>query len=256
MTPDGPFLPPFPGPWLELSGDERSAFVERLDRHLQAAGLAGPPFSHQCPPQRVHAVPVPFYPGWLMLSVEVRFNEQDLANVDVLMGPGFLWSADGQSTMIHTLNAGRVPMPPAPGDSAPRLLASPLAALEPRTTAPQYLRWFCRLVRGEGGSFLVVQSADELRACGVTQDLERLAALLKPLRATWRRDDPAGGPRRVRISAPILYEGSLHQARFEVDPSGQVTMLDDQRLAQNVAPVERTRHWLRSIRGTSPVQPI
>lgn len=253
-TMTGPFLAPVPGPWLLLTATEQSAFARRLDAHLRATGLPEPSFSRQCPLLRTHAVPLSFYPGWLLLSAEVQLPRQELANIDVLMGPGFFWCIDGTSTMIHDLHGGAVPLPAAEPGGEIRRLPSPLLPMTPRVTGPDYLRFFCHAVRGDEGSFRIVSSAQELRDCGVTRDVERLAALLRPLRVVWRRGKPrqdeAGEPprRTMRAQATLLYGGAIFDADFELDLRGMVTMVGDRSIASDVAPAERTRQWLRTIR--------
>ena len=267
-----PFLPPVPGPWLPLTSEETTAFVQRLDLHLAAAGLADPPFSSQCTILDLHAVPLTFYPGWLIATGLVRMPTSDLANFDVLMGPGFFWCIDGSSPMIHHLNAGRVPRRVA-GDKpdALALTPSPLVRLAPRSTGADYLRFFCHAVRGEHGCFRVVQTADDLRDSGVI-DIARLTPMLKPLRATWADarqagkgapsprgkpvvDKPADAPeppRAIHVSTPVLYGGALFKTVFEVKPTGAIAMIRDEPLANDVAPTERTKIWLRAIRAAAP----
>lgn len=265
-TPARPFLPLVPGPWLPLERDEQLAFGQRLDAHLRAGGLSEPSFTRQCPLQWVHAVPLSFYPGWLLLTAQVQLPDEEVANVDVLMGPGFFWCLDGVSAMIHDINGGEVRLPvPGPDPAARRDMPSPLAPLLPRGTGPDYLHFFCHAVRGDQGCFRIVQSAEDLRHSGVTDDVERLAARLEPLRASWKRGSGSGSgtaravgataessPRDLRVVTPMLYGGTLFRASFELRPGGMVRMIDDDAIAHDVAPAERTRQWLRAIRPARP----
>lgn len=241
--------------------------MTRIDAHLRAAGMAESPFSRRCPLLDLYAVPLGFYPGWLALCGRVVLAGESLqANFDALMGPGFLWCADGSADMIHALNAGRVPMPRTESNGAPRPLPSPLAALDPRRTGPDYLRFFCHVARAEHGSFRLVQTEADLRDCGATSRSQELATKLTPLRVSWRRaaraPDTRHTPSRGTTTVPpptrnllahgsVFYAGSLYHARFEIDSAGHVTMLDDEPLASDVAPAEVTRRWLRTVRPLS-----
>lgn len=261
MHTPGPFLPPVPGSWQTLTRDEAQRFIHHLDKHLRAAGLAAPSFSQQCPVLALHAVPLSFYQGWVLVTGECSLQGGKLGNFDVLLGPGFIWCLDGFSTTVHAINAGTVRRPaslsPGAGLQPPEYMPSPLQTLDPRRTGPDYLRFFCHAMRASGGSFRIIDNVGQLQACGARGDLQALPALIRPMRAAWcRRKQPqaaqsaAHAPRAVTVRATVLYDGTLFEARFRIEQGGKVTMDFQNTLASDVTPAEETQRWLRTVRPT------
>lgn len=255
-----PFSPPIPGSWQPLTSAESRRFTRHLDRHLRASGLAAPAFSQQCPILALHAVPLSFYQGWVLVTGECSLKQgRKLANFDVLLGPGFIWCLDGLSTMVHAINAGAVRRParllPGAEVQSATTMPSPLQPLEPRVTGPDYLRFFCHAMRTAGGSFRIIDNVAQLQAYGAQGDPQALAGVIVPLRAGWcrsKRTRPADGtasmPRAVSVRGSVLYDGTLFEARFRIGQDGHVTMESQKILASDVAPVEVTQRWLRTIR--------
>jgi hypothetical protein len=250
----GPFIPMVPGPWKALDSEESAQFAQQLDRHLKAAGLADPPFSQQCPILSLHAVPLTFYPGWLLVQGECRMNTTQIASFDVLLGPGYIWCLDGSAPMIYALNDGQVPLPATSEGAEP-------SKLRPELTAPDYLRFFCHGVRSDQGVFRLIEHVGDLEIAGVTRDLDKFRAQLKPLKMSWVRangetgsagDDEAASGDAMQAQTTLLHGGILSAVTFEVNKSGLVTMDDEEVIATDLCEPERTQIWLRSIRELQP----
>lgn len=252
-----PALPLVPGSWLPLDAVESLALIPRLDAHLKASGLAAPAFSRQCQLRDLHALPLSFYPGWVLVHGAATMPDGQVGLFDVLLGPGFIWCLDGSSSIIHQINSGEFTPAADPGPDTGAGLTGPLTVMEARRTGPDYVRFFCNSVRSNGGAFRIVESAADLQACGVVSPPPDLVSRLKPLRlrrvqavAPPTGDAPPQAP-SLSATATLLYAGSLFAARLLVTPTGQVQMVDDRSLATDVAPPEVARRWLRNIRPAS-----
>lgn len=226
-----------PGPWKLLADGERDAFAQRLREHLRQAGLRT--WSEQHDVLQVFAAQPRFYLGYALLSAQVQRRDGLRGTLDVLMGPGFIGCLDGRSTLIHSLNDGLF----AEGET------SPLGDLADPAVAADYLRFFGTAVRGEHGSFRIVDDADDLRECGVAELDEALAARLHPLAAQAIEPNRCrrAGDAVVRATACVVYGGTLFEAQFEVNRRGFVEMLDDETLASDLAPPERSEGLLRAV---------
>ena len=250
--------PLIPGDWKALNDQESTQFVERLA--AVASKTQGPDaFTRQHPVSALRALPLSFYPGWLVVEGEAQLSGDEIGTFDVLFGPRFMWVIDGLSSVINTLNAGRLPLPPTDGGEvsevpddaardrlehgqpgATRFLPSPLAKLEPATTAADYLRFYCASVWGERGPFRLIESADALDPVDA-----------QAIGGNWREQ---AGPLKLQKAAKgiegdtlVLYGGDLFSARFRIANNGSVRMLDDKPLASGV-PTLRHQSPFRDVR--------
>lgn len=228
---DVPTQPLVRGPWQRLDAQDTHAASERLRALATAIGV-DLPAAHAlrdvaAAVPGAYAVPLRFWPGCVLVSLDVRHAAGELATLDLVLGPSFEWCIDGNSMPIHHLNA-----------------SGALAPLDARRLGPDYLRFFVHAVRGDGITFRLVERPADLVECGAS-DAERHAAALAPLRMRWA--DRA----RTRLAAQcaLVYQGHLYRGRFDVRSSGEVTMLEDTLLASDVAPRERTDRWLRNVRA-------
>jgi hypothetical protein len=250
-----------PGPWLPLSDSEAHMFLARLERHLQANGIAqvlGPlgGITH------LRAVPLSFYPGWLVVSGEAALEDGLVGTFDVLLGPGFIWLMEGHAMVLQQLNRGVWPSGDErvqPDGSGQRCLPRPLAPLDATSAAVDYLRFYCNAVRSAQGSFHIVASVSELHACGAPNPEAVRDLVTAPHVApapdvpdeaptTDGSDTPKPGKGWLQGAATMLYAGNLHRVELDIDPFGTVTMRDEHLLATDVAPAEQSRGPLRHIR--------
>lgn len=239
-------LPLVPGPWKTLTPAESRALLRRLDTHLFA--LHGPEHrARRFPMRDLRAVPLDFYPGWLLVEGEADLAAGQVGTFDALYGPGFLAALNGSSALIHELNAGVLTVRddgtvPEGGQSA--FVPSPLAPLRADTTGMSYLHFFCNAVRGDEGAFRIVQNVRDLRLCGAPAPTRSMRKHLR--RVTFREDGED-----LLADAVVLYAGTLFEAAFRVSPAGGVRMERDEPLASDVAPAEKTREIFRHVRSAA-----
>jgi hypothetical protein len=118
----------------------------------------------------------------------------------------------GESTAIHAFN-----------QAVGLALPGPASAID-------YARLFCCLLRAEAGRFQVIESADQIawRADADPALVQRVASALHPVRHTGT-DGYA-----FALEACILYGANLFCAHLKVHPGGQVEMLEDTPIADDL----------------------
>ena len=94
-----------------------------------------------------------------------------------------------------------------------------------------YLRFFCYFVRGEEGPFLIAEEADNP---AMPQNVD--AATAKAIEAVLREATYEGKDENDFwiCDAVVFYDDALFQAKFAVQPSGMIEMLEDHDLAENL----------------------
>lgn len=96
------------GLWPPLAESEANAFLDRLNLVLiRSHGPAA--FTQHLPISGLRAMPLSFYPGWLLAEGEAQLTSGEIGTFNVPYGPGFMWVIDGGSEVIHNLNTGRIP---------------------------------------------------------------------------------------------------------------------------------------------------
>ena len=92
--------------------------------------------------------------------------------------------------------------------------------------ADAYLRFFTTAIRGEEGPFRIIESIEDFEPFEqiVPAARAQLPELLSPMKRLEGEDGCW-----VR-QACVLYGGHLFEARFKIQPSGMVEMLDDKSL--------------------------
>ncbi len=243
-----PVQPLIPGPWKSLDADEARAVVERLHATL-------PPDGHgllqrSWPISGLRAVPLSFYPGWLLIEGEAAFNALDSGTFNVLFGPGVLLLIDGTSSVVHDVNSGltvsvapAAPVAGAAGEAlaaAARTLPAALAALDESVTGPDYLHFFCGSVWGEEGPFTVVESPDLPEFALIENGMDDWRERIRPV--TMHRDGDA-----LVARAAVRYGNTLFQATFRI-ASGLVNMEEDEPIAKFSRAPEPTHCPFRAIR--------
>lgn len=239
-------VPLMPGDWQPLDEDESRAFLERLGRVL-AHSHGDAAFTRRFPVTNLRAMPLTFYPGWLLVEGEALVAPDEVGTFDVLYGPGLLWVVDGESATIHELNAGRIPRLAGEGlatPGTPAFVASPLARLDDPSLAADYVRFWCGAVWGDQGPFWPVESVqspllENARFEGVAWR-ERIAPM--------RVERSACG---YRLDVAIAYGTALFEARFELDGQG-LQMENDDPIGYDVLAAQRYRSPFRNLRASSP----
>jgi len=227
----GPVWPLMRGDWKALSDEESTQFIERLDQVLSRSS-ADPPFTRRFPVRGLRALPLSFYPGWLLVEGEAQLADDLVGTFDVLYGPRFMWVIDGASGIIHALNGGRLPADSgskdgkadAPADEAAHsFLPSPLAALD-LTTAADYLRFFCGAVWGDDGPFRLIESLDDPDLAAAPDDDGDDDSWRKQIQPVAMQSTPEG----MEAQCVVCYGSALFTTRFRVEVNGMVQMLDDE----------------------------
>ncbi len=242
-------LPLVPGRWQPLNAAESRAFLQRFDTHLHAA-YGGGHGARRHPMRDLRAVPLTFYPGWLLVEGEADLGGGMVGTFDALYGPGFLWAIDGESRTIHQLNGGALPLrtdgAAAEGDQ-PAFFPSPLTRLVAETSGADYLHFFCGAVRGDQGAFRLVETQEDMLLCGVTSPSHLWQEYLRPV--TVREDGD-----EFIAQAAVLYGGDLFDATFRITRSGGVTMEEDTSVATGIAEPEKTRDIFRHVRPAAAMR--
>jgi ATP-dependent Zn protease len=94
-------------------------------------------------------------------------------------------------------------------------------------TVLDYVRFFLLFVRGDSGSFTLIESAEELAP--KTVSVETLTTRRTQVAAFGRRERAGEGP--FTVDATVAYGGSLFAAVFTVEPGGNIEMAEDTPLA-------------------------
>lgn len=257
-------LPPLPlikGPWKQLTDEEKDEFLARLHHYEMMAGNE-PPINKAADIRQVWALPLSFFPGWVLLQAEAVTAPNTLGTLDAVMGPDFFWKiANDFANIIHALCRGslrRISERPEAVSSEDQhyglqmdFFESPLTELSPEGTGNDYLQFFCQGLRASEGTFRFVQTADDLREVGVTEDVEALAQRIGPLQI---EAAPPEHPKGVELVARVfmVYAGTLFEAQMEVQRSGHVEMIKDNPLVENICKPEVLDGCLRNVRTLSP----
>jgi ankyrin repeat protein len=168
---------------------------------------------------------LPWYQRVSLLRIrDAQWTRERLA-VFYLVGPdGSLHRLNGTSPAIHEMNR-----------TAPVQLSA--------ETVLDYLRFFGFFVRGEEGPFYILEDrGDPLLPANLDPTVE---SILKQFAApaVYEGQSPEGN---YLSSALIFYSNALFRARFSIQSSGMVEMLDDEPLAAELpfridAPITQTR---------------
>ncbi len=145
---------------------------------------------------------------------------------------GSLRWLDGKSTPVHDLN------------DAQSLHLESHEVLD-------YLRWFLFAVRGDAGAFVLLDSPESLsEGTSNRQRLAEVRATLVPFELVGRGSDG-----RFEVQASIAYEGAIFTARFGLETSGLVEMLDDVPVGQVEDLVAPEYPPLALVRSAGAVEP-
>lgn len=238
------------GPWLPLLGLESQDFLERLTIVLSRGG-AQAVFTRRLPITGLRAMPLSFFPGWLLVEGEAQITPEKVGTFDVLYGPGFMWVIDGTSDVIHDLNSGRVPVisgkdsvsSDADVTAKPTFLAAPLAKLNMYDNGPDYLRFLCGAVWGDEGPFIFVESLDASVLQGIKSPNDDWRKKITPIR-TLPGDDS------FLAEATVAYGGHLYRSQFSVT-GAVISMVDDARIPDVVLPKQENMSPFRNLRPGS-----
>jgi ATP-dependent Zn protease len=155
--------------------------------------------------------PLPFYKDWRLVNlvVDQPKGEEDL----VLEDTWALWHKgeppillDGSSGPVHEVN-----------EREHLQLDEPLIA--------NYIRWFCFCVQADGQAFLIWEKPPKI----VTPKDKKTLALIQPLTFQGRGQDDSW-----QYQGTVIYSDVVFKAVFAVQKDGQMEMLDDEPLLNNI----------------------
>lgn len=247
-------VPLMAGDWRPLDPDEAAAFLERLILVLsQTQGLDA--FPRRYPVTGLRAMPLSFYPGWLLVEGEAQLAAESVGTFDVLWGPGLMWLIDGDSGVVHDLNSGRLPrdlgaylsadakLLPGPSDpSEASFVPRPLAPWTADQTVPDFVRFFCACVWGAEGPFYVLEDGASPLLNGLASDHQAWREKAQPMSVV---SDRAG----YQCEVMLVYAGSLYKARFGLSTAvAGVVMIDDEVVSEDALPKQVHRSPFRHVR--------
>ncbi len=211
---EGWAVPPLiTGDWRDLTVAESVPLLLRYAQKAESDRLRRLFVEHW--PTRVRAMRPSFYPGWILAEVQAILPDGVAGLLAFLYGPGGIVTIDGSSNPIHDLN----------GTGA-------MAIKEPGQ-ALDYLRFFCSAIHGEEGRFQIVESPFDLLPVEDAASRAAVLAAAKSLRMAVVRGEQG----TYLGHASVLYGGSLFHATFSIQPTGGITMVDDEPVAR--LPVRR-----------------
>lgn len=156
---------------------------------------------------------LPFYEGWSAVEILLQVNEE-LASVMYLDSESALVVLDGTSSPFHAQNR-----------DCPIRIDGP-------EEASAYLELFCNVVQAEGSPFRIVRTPDDLPNHALPESLEALRQEAGDQIRTLTVDQDDEG--NWLAEASLLYLRDLILASFRIQPSGEVVMLDDELLADEL----------------------
>lgn len=198
------FRPILLGAWRTLTRNEKEKLLAHhvSDRSLTAYDAEHVYFARK--------LALPFYQDGYLLELEVHEPEKAPRLITILSATGHSFPMVGSSPAIHEANA-----------KAPLKLTS-------HEDVAAYLRFFTSYISGEEGSFVLVESVDEISWLegASREEIASAETILRPV-AIWKVSDSDSN---WRASATVQYSNALFHALFSVQPRGMVEMLDDQPL--------------------------
>lgn len=185
-----------------------------------------------------------FLRGWWLIDVPIR--AQNPERVTCLWdGRGDLRVLDGTSPPIHALNQTLAP-------------DGPILKITDSTVC-EYLTFFCRNIRADGGPFQIINNPDFLRM-PLKDEKSRLhlESLVPLVNLSFKKTDK-GKYEFERVL--VLYNWQIFQSTFEVnDDTGEVTMVSDESVAELAGedPYKyRDGKWIRKSNvAATPVEPF
>jgi hypothetical protein len=219
--------PLVPGDWRTLDTADAATLLVRVHALLPPARA---PFV-TCWPMAVRVMRPRFYPGWLLVEVQAAHPDGGVGLCNLLYGPYGVALLEGASAPIHRLNG-----------------LGALALGDDAAVAAEYLRFFCSVVHGDAGRFLVLEGPDHLaRVSG--RDLSTLDAADTP---DWTPLDVTCTEEHFVATATILYGTLVARSVFHVERTGSVEMVEDTPLGTLQDPAEEFRLPFRMARTGRP----
>jgi hypothetical protein len=228
-------LPPaFPGEWIELLSTDAEEAVDRVRAAFPEVWVEGVA-------ERVRAVrrmPMACYPGFEALEVLFQLRDMSRFSQLVLLGATLAVWITGPVNAIHELNKLQ------DEDGKPYL------DITTDDRAGEYIRFFCGAVHGPDGPFLVLRSDAELRTYlrpeaeyEVPEDTFAVAPMM--------RVEGEAKESAWQTEMTVLYANALFRTRFRLQKTGEIEMVEDRPLTQNLLVIRQAMgRGLRQVRGS------
>ena len=178
--------------WRNPAPDTTALLTERL-------------FDFQVMPRRrnitgIRLAPLPYYPDHVLCDIRTEFPGEPVEWICCLYGRDGFRKLDGNSGVIHDLNAEVSP------------------DLSDTDVQHAYLKFFCFFVHGDEGPFEIISSADDLKG---DVDLPVNPPALDTETGLW--------------TANVLYGTTFFEAQFKIEGDGHIRMESDTPIRQGVS---------------------
>lgn len=191
--------------WSAVLGAELDGFLDQVGtidgRHATNANST-----------EVKWRPLPFYDQVVLIRLKDESWDPPHLQIFYLANQGQLTRLDGTSPPIHMVNA-----------------EAPIKITDDNVL--DYMRFFCYFVRGEEGPFLIAEHADDpALPQNVDEKTQRvIEGVLREASYEGRDENDFW-----LCDAVVFYDESLFLAKFAIQPSGMIEMLEDHDLAENL----------------------
>jgi hypothetical protein len=214
------------GDWRTLETAEAATLLVRLQALLPPS--RAPFIAHW--PMAVRVMRPRFYPGWLIVEVQAAHADDRVGLCNLLYGPHGVALLDGTSMPIHRLNE-----------------RGGLALGDDTAVVADYLRFFCSVVHGDEGRFLVLDEEGTLAAVS-----GRDTIALEPAPTLWSPLEITAADQRFVARGTILYGTLVARAVFHVERSGSIEMVEDEPVGTLMYPAEEYRKPFRLAHRPGP----
>lgn len=199
--------------WRTLIDQERS---DALDQFI-AAGAFERDTSDRAQ-IRIRTTPVDFYDDGRLLEAEVETPMWPRMHSLLIVRDGAKYLLNGTSPPIHQANATGV------------------LRLDTATQVAGYLRFFCSYVNGEDGSFQLVEHVNELLWDSTADKTirQKVSRLLRSV-VVWKNATSGEDPKGTwEATGTVNYDDALFFAKFRIQPTGKMEMLEDEPLVEGL----------------------
>ena len=212
-------LPPlFLSNWFALSGEDAAEAIRRA--HAANPAAYGPGTVEGI--TAVRRAQPSCYPGFEAVEILFRFGEgrKPISQVGLYGEERALWIT-GVSSGLHQLNTLHLGEP-----------SRPVLDLSGAEQAADYLRLFCSSVHGDEGPFRIVEDAEGLGVFMREDAPEEAMAAVEPVVVS--RVTGEGSEAAWTATATVLYAYSLFRSEFRILRSGNMEMVKDEQLIDDL----------------------
>jgi hypothetical protein len=190
--------------WNAVADAEKSGFLDKV-------GTIDGQYGTSVETTEIHWRQLPFYKQAALVRLRDNGWDKDNLAIYYLTYKGDLTRLDGTSPPIHQMNA-----------------EAPIKLSEDNIL--DYVRFFCFLVRGEEGPFLVSETMDTFGLPEMDESTSKaVAGVLRGASYEGKNDEG-----HYLCDAIVFYSNALFLANFAIQQSGMIEMLEDDPLVQDL----------------------